>query len=60
MDAHAAGSYLYQKVTEDMPCAGFRMPRTEFGGTALPACVTDRIAAWINEEPQSGQADVAL
>ena len=46
---NTSASYLYQKVTEDTPCAGFRMPRTEFGGTALPACVTDHIAAWIAE-----------
>jgi hypothetical protein len=55
---NVAASYLYQKLTVDNPCAGFRMPRTEFGPGALPACVTDHVAAWIAEgAPPPGAAD---
>ena len=55
---NVVASYLYQKLTVDNPCAGFRMPRTEFGGGALPACVTDHVAAWIAEgAPPPGGPD---
>jgi hypothetical protein len=56
-------SYLYQKLTLDNPCAGFRMPRNEFGGGSLPACVTDHVRAWIAEgappDSPDGGADAA-
>jgi hypothetical protein len=40
-------SYLYQKLTNDTPCYGSRMPRTEFGASPLPDCVTNVVRAWI-------------
>jgi hypothetical protein len=40
-------SYLYQKVTTDMPCAGQRMPLNEFAPMPLPACQQDLIRRWI-------------
>jgi len=49
-----AMSFLYQKLTQDTPCAGFRMPRSEFGGGSLPACVTDVVAGWITEGAPGG------
>jgi hypothetical protein len=44
-----SASYLYQKLTNPMPCAGTQMPRGDFGGTPLPTCVTDVVGAWISE-----------
>ena len=41
-------SYLYQKVSNDTPCAGARMPRTDIGtAIALPACQQALIHDWI-------------
>jgi hypothetical protein len=42
-----SGSYLYQKLSSDAPCAGLRMPRTEFGSAPLPACVLALVHDWI-------------
>jgi hypothetical protein len=41
------GSYLYQKLTNDHPCAGSRMPRGDIQAYPLPACVTDLVRSWI-------------
>ena len=41
------GSYLYEKVSSDHPCFGFRMPRTEFGSGALPECLIALVRQWI-------------
>jgi len=43
----AAMSYLYQKISLDQPCSGFRMPRTEFASDPLPDCVIALVANWI-------------
>jgi hypothetical protein len=41
-------SYLYQKLTNNHPCAGAQMPLDEFFTSApLPGCVTEIIRAWI-------------
>lgn len=42
-----AASYLYQKITLDMPCAGNRMPLNEFTPAPLPDCEQDLIRRWI-------------
>jgi hypothetical protein len=44
-----SASFLFQKLTQDNPCAGARMPRGDFGGGSLPSCVTDHVGAWISE-----------
>ena len=42
------GSYLYQKVTLDPPCAGVQMPRTDIGTSApLEPCIIALIRDWI-------------
>jgi hypothetical protein len=42
------GSYLYQKVTLDPPCAGVQMPRTDIGTSAqLIPCEQQLIHDWI-------------
>jgi len=40
-------SYLYQKLSNPKPCAGERMPRTEFGSQPLPDCVVMLVHDWI-------------
>ena len=43
-----AGSYLYQKVSLDMPCAGGRMPQTDIGlPSPLVPCAQALIHDWI-------------
>jgi len=43
-----ATSYLYQKISTDMPCAGVRMPRTDIGTSlVLPACEQLLVHDWI-------------
>jgi hypothetical protein len=42
-----AGSYLYEKLSNDHPCSGLRMPRTEFGSAALPECLIALVRQWI-------------
>jgi len=41
------GSYLYEKLSNDHPCSGLRMPRTEFGSGALPECLIGLVRQWI-------------
>jgi hypothetical protein len=42
------GSYLFQKVSVDMPCAGSRMPLTDVGTTSpLVPCAQVLIHDWI-------------
>jgi hypothetical protein len=41
------GSYLYEKLSNDHPCSGLRMPRTEFGSGSLPECLIALIRQWI-------------
>ena len=45
----ASASYLYQKLTEPMPCTGSQMPRTDLLPDPLPVCVTALVSAWIEE-----------
>jgi hypothetical protein len=53
-------SYLYQKLANDHPCAGVRMPRGEFGSEPLADCVTALVRAWIAEgAPGPGVVDAA-
>jgi hypothetical protein len=54
-------SYLYQKLTNDIPCYGSRMPRTEFGSVPLPDCVTNVVRDWIaaGAPNQPGAGDAA-
>jgi hypothetical protein len=40
-------SYLYQKITSTMPCAGHPMPLNEFTFTPLPMCEQDLVRRWI-------------
>jgi hypothetical protein len=40
-------SYLYQKLSSDQPCAGYRMPRSDFGSVPLPDCVIALVRSWI-------------
>ena len=43
-----AGSYLFQKLTLDPPCAGSRMPRNDVGGfSPLIACEQLLVHDWI-------------
>jgi hypothetical protein len=43
-----AGSYLFQKVSLDMPCAGGRMPQTDIGlPSPLVPCAQVTIRDWI-------------
>lgn len=42
-----ARSYLYVKVSSDVPCAGSRMPRGEFVAGRLADCQVDLIQRWI-------------
>jgi hypothetical protein len=43
----AGVSYLYQKVSMSMPCAGDQMPRGEFGSIPIPDCEQDLVRRWI-------------
>ena len=43
----AEGSYLYEKLSNDHPCSGLRMPRTEFASGALPDCLIALVRSWI-------------
>jgi mono/diheme cytochrome c family protein len=40
-------SYLVQKISVNAPCAGMRMPRTEFAPDPLPDCVIALVRNWI-------------
>jgi hypothetical protein len=40
-------SYLYTKLSSDAPCAGTRMPRTEFAAGVLADCQRELIRGWI-------------
>ena len=46
--ADAGVSYLYQKISSSLPCAGEQMPRGEFGTVPIPSCEQDLIRRWIN------------
>ena len=52
-------SYLYQKLSNDHPCAGARMPRGEFGSEPLADCVTALVRAWIAEGAPGPGVDAA-
>lgn len=54
---NAAMSYLYQKISLDQPCSGFRMPRTEFASDPLPDCVIALVANWIGSGAPGPAAD---
>ena len=41
------GSYLYKKLTQDAPCSGVRMPRSDFGSNPLPDCLVTLVRDWI-------------
>jgi hypothetical protein len=45
----AGVSYLYQKLSSPVPCAGLQMPRIEIGSLPLPTCEQDLIRRWIDE-----------
>ena len=48
------GSYLYQKVALDQPCAGSRMPVSDIGAAApLAACAQAVIHDWIAQGAQN-------
>jgi hypothetical protein len=42
-----SSSYLYQKLSNDKPCQGTRMPRSELGVNPLPSCAIDLVRSWI-------------
>ena len=53
-------SYLYQKLSNDRPCSGMRMPRGEFGSEPLQDCVTALVRAWIAAGAPGPGADAAV
>ena len=51
------GSYLYQKLSNDHPCSGLRMPRTDLGFEPLPDCVVALVREWIANGAQGPSVD---
>ncbi|HXI58610.1 MAG TPA: hypothetical protein VNO55_21225, partial [Polyangia bacterium] len=45
----ASSSYLFQKLTNAVPCYGQQMPLGEFASLPLPACVVAIVREWIQE-----------
>ena len=53
-------SYLYQKLSNDHPCSGMRMPRGEFGSEPLQDCVTAIVREWIAAGAPGPGSDAAV
>jgi hypothetical protein len=60
MPGQPSTSYLYQKLTNAMPCSGAQMPLGEFASLPLPDCAVAIVRAWIEEgaPPPGGDAGI--